>query len=478
MKKLFGWIGVGASAAAAAIIYTHQPHHPPAPVTPPPVAVVATHAMGVIVADADGRGLAGATVQIDPASATFAPTNGDGYTVALTVPEGTYHVTASLAGYHGDPVAWALAANADVAVTLTRDGPPPCGALTLDPDHRFRCTKDGRIWQPRYVTGFPLLELLAHGKEAQADAFLTWAQTEGFNGVRVLSMIAITAQLTPDEGAAAFPALAGKLKARGMGLELVALADTRSYPGLDLGGQVQRVCAEARGVDQPVTVETANEPYHATQSDAVHDYSNLPKWSQGCGVPVAYGAGANDYDSDPQGDYVTRHLDRGRDLWNRVRRVKDLGDLAASLKKLVGDDEPIGADETDQPGKRSAQPQEFFAQGVLDRLFGLASTFHCTDCIGAKVPGTVQQQCAAAYIAGATLVPDDASFQYLNDHYGVTDGADWSKVIKVYSFIGATKSYTVLIGLTGDPAVKWVNGWHPVGVIAERPGIQVVEIAR
>lgn len=356
--------------------------------------------------------------------------------------------------------------------------PPACGKLALGADREFHCAVDGRIWRQRYATGFPLLELLAHGRDAQADAFLDWAKGEGLNGVRVLSMIAITAQLTPDEGASAFPALAAKLQARGMGLEIVALADTGSYPGLDLGGQVQRVCAEARSVDQPVTVETANEPYHPTQSDAVHDYSNLPKWSHGCGVPVAYGAGEQDYGAEPQGDYVTRHLDRGRDLWNRVRRVKDLGDLASSLKKLVSDNEPIGADETDQPGKRSAQPQEFFAQGVLDRFFGLASTFHCTDCIGAKVPGSVQRQCAAAYIAGATLVPDDASFQYLNDHYGVTDGADWSKVIKVYSFVGATKSYTVLIGLTGDPAVKWVNGWHPVGVVAERPGIQVVEIQR
>ena len=61
-------------------------------------------------------------------------------------------------------------------------------------------------------------------------------------------------------------------------------------------------------------------------------------------------------------------------------RVDLLRNLAAQLSKPVVNDEPIGADEQEQPGRRLSNPAFFRALARRTSAAGLAGgTFHCED---------------------------------------------------------------------------------------------------
>jgi hypothetical protein len=46
-------------------------------------------------------------------------------------------------------------------------------------------------------------------------------------------------------------------------------------------------------------------------------------------------------------------------------------------------------------------------------VLGIGSTVHCQDCLDARTPHRVQQQAAAAFIAGATIAPDDVRLTFV-----------------------------------------------------------------
>lgn len=377
---------------------------------------------------------------------------------------------------------------------LADDGPAAAGpfwggargvsALTLGPSAPWLRLADGRVWRYRYVTA---LDLLIRTDDEQ-DGFLDWARATGFTGVRVLTTASITAVLPPALGQARLPRLFEKLRVRGMGAELVGLADTRPQ-ALDrtaMRVHVATVGQLALAANLPLTIELANENAHPTQQADLTDVAFLrelrglvdPR------IPVSLGScccGLPDFEElYPGGDYSTPHLDRARDTFAEVARIKHLIEWAP--RRLVVNDESIGAAEVDIPGKRCANPARFFAQGLLDRLGDLGSTFHCDDGVPARVPGPVQQACARAYVAGATLVPDDAVFHFVNDSNpgGLTRGADWSRVFKLFGFLhqGGGPSYVVALGVTGTYAPVFANGWRLVRVAAEWPGVQVLEVTR
>lgn len=377
---------------------------------------------------------------------------------------------------------------------LSVDGPPasggggaaPVSAVTLGTSAPWLRLADGRVWRYRYVTA---LELLSRS-DAEQDAFLEWAQANGFTGVRVLMTHAHVPPLPP--GAlqqTRLIALFEKLRAHGMGAELVALADTRTQ-GLDrpaMHAHVLAVGAHAAGSGLPISLEIANENAHETQQPDLQDTAFLRELRAliPASIPVSLGScccGQPDtMELYTGGDYSTPHLDRSRDTFAEVARIKHL--IEWPTRRLVVNDESIGAAEVDIPGKRCANPSRFFAQGLLDRLGDLGSTFHCDDGVPARVPRPNQQACARAYIAGATLVPADAIFHFVNDSNpgGITHGADWSEVFKLFGFVNvdtAGKSYVVALGVTGPYAPVFVNGWRVTGTVADWPGVQVLAVTR
>jgi hypothetical protein len=87
-----------------------------------------------------------------------------------------------------------------------------------------------------------------------------------------------------------------------------------------------------------------------------------------------------------------------------IARVQLLGRLALETGKPVVNDEPIGAAERDDPGRRLSDPGFFRDLARQTSAAGLAGgTFHCEDGLLARVPGPVQQACARAWVQGASV---------------------------------------------------------------------------
>ena len=85
---------------------------------------------------------------------------------------------------------------------------------------------DGPAFEWRGITAFRLLEFVAHGKAADADAYLAWAASKKLTVVRVLAMADILFKLSPADGQRALPRLLELAQKRGLYVEVVALVDT------------------------------------------------------------------------------------------------------------------------------------------------------------------------------------------------------------------------------------------------------------
>ncbi len=267
--------------------------------------------------------------------------------------------------------------------------------------------RDGARFQWRGVTAFALLEQIAHGRRRDADAYMRWARETGFNVVRVLAMADVLFKLTPDEGQRIMPTLFEMAALRGLYVEIVAVADSAHY-GMGLAGLRNQVAATGGvAAGHPnVVVQVANEHYHPTQSRELHDPDVLAELGRliPAGVLYTESPATEETASVPAGQFVTRHLSRAGRPAEMLERVELLRRLAVQLSKPVVNDEPIGAAELEQPGRRLSDPGFFRALARRTSAAGLAGgTFHCEDGLHARIPGPVQQACARAWIEGAAV---------------------------------------------------------------------------
>lgn len=393
---------------------------------------------------------------------------------------------------------WAHAAIlADITGEGPSDGPPkppppPAGAVKpLQVRGRVLVDSDGAIFRPRFVGGFAL-----PSKPDRVEHYLDWARAAGFNGVRVMAGALTWAGQTPETARMNLPKILRDAMARGLYVEVTALTD--SGTGYDVEEHVARIADICAG--QPhALVEVANEPYHPTQASRVHDFGFLDELGQRYLEPhgLVWACGAPEFDEPrPPGEvtpaiggrYLTAHLDRGREPWNMVRRVRELFALVEHFKKFVMNNEPIGFADTEQPGRRTADPQIAFAMGVLSRAFEVGVVSHADHCLQADMPSPQQQLCHDALVAGATCLPTQAELVYKNAgwHDSPVKGANFSRddghvgtVVRAYSFMDSdSHGFTVLLGLTGDPGVEWQNGFEPRRTLDDRGGVRVLDVSR
>jgi hypothetical protein len=263
---------------------------------------------------------------------------------------------------------------------------------------------DGSAFRWNGVTAFALLDQLADGRRADADAYLRWARATGFNLVRVLAMADVLFKLFPEEGRRHLDALFTSAAGHGLYVEIVAIADSARLgqsPG-DLRNQVAEVGRVAAAHANAI-VQIANEHYHPTQVRALHDPAALAALAALIPRPVLYteSASADDTAERPQGMFITRHLSRGGTPADMAARLALLGGLARSTGKPVVNGEPIGAAERPVRGRRLSDPRAFRDLARRTVEAGLAGgTFHCEDGMYARVPGPIQQACARAWVDG------------------------------------------------------------------------------
>ena len=245
----------------------------------------------------------------------------------------------------------------------------------------------GRRFEWRGISAFRLAEMIAHGREGEAVAFLDWAARQKLTVVRVFLMAHHLFRLAPEEGRAALPRLLELAGQRGLYVEAVLLADTGTI-ALDHAAHV-RAAAAIAATRSNTLVEIANEPWHPTQDPRLHDPAYVKSLADLVPrqVPVALGSveGSPGYAA---GRYVTWHSPRSNaeEGWGHVFALADGATLIAKWGKPVIGDEPIGAAPAAIPGRRDDSAARFAAAAALTRLAGLGPTFHYEGGLQSRVP--------------------------------------------------------------------------------------------
>jgi len=367
-----------------------------------------------------------------------------------------------------------IGAIATIALPFPR---PPSGLSAIAPCGRLLCLDEGSPFRWRGVTAFALLDQVAEGRLDDARAFLRWAHDTGFTLVRVLAMNpGGWFDLPVADGRRALPRLLSIASEHSLRVQIVALANTAGQDEAFLREQVREV-GRLCSMSSNCVMEIANEPYHRTQA-RLNDPALMRRLQQEVpdNVVVAWGAAQSDTSATlAGGDYVVVHMARGGERWDRLARMTGLEAMSRQTGKFVVDNEPIGAAEKPEPSRRDDAPAAFFAQGALSRVLGIGSTFHCQDCLLARIPHPVQQQAADAFIAGATIAPDDVTLTFVPaTDSGVPAGGTRTRDARprVFAGVAGSRAWVVFVGLDGSKA-SWRGGWRPGRRVAMRLGVEV-----
>lgn len=286
------------------------------------------------------------------------------------------------------------------------------------------------------------------------------------------------------------PEFCGAAHERGLNVEASALTDSRdgNREAYDRRAHNDRVGSLIDNFD---ILERANEPWHPTQFELTPGFlDSLAR--PGRGVILANGAAEDDESTAyaGTGDYITQHLDRGRDVWNMVRRVRELMAVSEATGRPVLNNEPIGAGESDERGRRCADPAIHYTMGALNRLFGVGGIFHSSDGLVAQRLGPQQRACAEAFIAGSFVWPDPTTaFEYKNvGHAGspivsaTFNEGDLSEpgCTRSYSFVQGASGLNVTLGISdmSHPGAQIGNGWRWGGEVGRYQGVIVREVVR
>ncbi|MDQ3068110.1 MAG: hypothetical protein M3R55_00085 [Acidobacteriota bacterium] len=258
------------------------------------------------------------------------------------------------------------------------------------------------VW--RGITAFRLVEQIARGNERDAIAFLDWAAASRITVVRVLTLARHLFELEPAAGLQALPRLLELAAARGMHVEIVALADTGDLK-VDVEAHLTAVGAVAARHSNAF-VEIANEPFHPTQHARLHTRANLTGLAALVPGEVVTAFGSDAPESSGGGDYVTVHLPRGETPWAHVTALAVGRALVNLYRRPVVSDEPMGAADAAQPGRRDDSPERFRAAALLTRMTGMYGTFHYEGGLQARVASATEQACLDAWNEAWTLLPE------------------------------------------------------------------------
>ncbi|HVL66023.1 MAG TPA: hypothetical protein VM364_02045 [Vicinamibacterales bacterium] len=318
-------------------------------------------------------------------------------------------------------------------------------------------TAAGTPFEWRGITAFRLAEMIAGGRESDAVAYLDWARTEQLTVVRVLLMAKHLFELSPQAGRAALPRLLELAKARGLAVEAVAFADTKEY-AFDLEAHVREIgrIADEHG---NAFVEIANEPGHPTQDDRLHDPAFVQRLAALLPERLVVALGSIEYaEGYGGGDYITMHPDRGSAPWDHVLALADAALRWTPLQKPVVSDEPIGAAQQFEAGRRDNEPARFAAAAALTALAGMGATFHYEGGLQARIPQGREAACLAAWQLGLALVRDARPGGAFVTGEQIAGIARVSGARAVFARTAERRAVILLVD-PQKPAVQWGDGW-------------------
>jgi hypothetical protein len=326
--------------------------------------------------------------------------------------------------------------------------------------------------------------MISAGREPDVVRYLDWMVARKLSVVRVLLMARHLFALTPEAGRAALPTLLDLAKARGIAVEVVALADTEGLT-FDHEGHIQQVGRIALDKGNAL-VEIANEPAHATQDRRLHDPAYVKRLADLLPESVLSALGSAEYDDAfAAGGYATFHFPRHSE-WGHVLSLGEGISMLARWNKPVINDEPIGAAAEYQAGRRDNSPARFGAAGALAEFIGLGSTFHYEGGLQARQPNGPEEACLDAWQRGTDLAASLAPGEMLT---GEDVGRRLGKASggrHTFGRLGADRAALLVIDPpdpldVSDPAkkvvVKWTEGWTEERRAAA-PGVLLITAIR
>jgi hypothetical protein len=336
----------------------------------------------------------------------------------------------------------------------------------------------GRTFPWRGITAFRLLEYVAGGKEADADRFLSWAESQHLTVVRVLAMGQGFMNLSPSEGRAALPRLLEMAAKHKLHVEIVALAGTRDV-AVDLDDHLAQLGGIASQHGNAI-LEIANEPVHPSQAPEVQRADVLARLRTHVpgDVPVALGS-VERGEGFAAGDYVTWHVPRDDRFegWGHVLAIAQGADFVRRWNKPVVSDEPIGAGARYEAGRRDDIPFRFRAAALLTRLAGLGATFHYEGGLQATIPAGRELECFNAWNEAWRLLPTDVessgTFRRAGDTRAAVAGFRQDKALAVFERQRGNAAWIVVINPLDNLELRWSAGWTP-GQVRRLQGAWVV----
>lgn len=272
-------------------------------------------------------------------------------------------------------------------------------------------TVDGTSWRYRGFTDFGMFN--RHRSGADIQPLLTERIGYGANTLRVLMVASALFQLSPDGFTDAQADSFFDLTAsRGLRVEAVVLVDANpdqsSNPGIAptlptwaLQNAFLGRMAAVFNRHWNVIGELCNECNHGINR------VDPTQFSKPAG-PTLWERGSKTADEDPYlppWDLVGDHPGRV-DEWPRRINCKDIIGLLAHGPCV--ENEPMGAAEADEPGRRATSALDFAQFGAACGLLTNGCLFHSTDGIASQALGPVQAAAGRAFFAGMAFVPPQA----------------------------------------------------------------------
>lgn len=327
---------------------------------------------------------------------------------------------------------------------------------------RLLMKQGGGLFQWNGITAFRLLKMIAEGKESEAANFMDWSAKNDVTILRVLSMAKWLFELRPEDGREAIPTLLKMANDYGRYIELVALADTKSYPTQDIRAHVSAVGTKIAGHPNLV-VEIGNElsPVHETQRDVLGDVGFL-KELRGLlprSIPVSLGSTHASEDESSifaDGDFLTVHgsRDAGGDGWRWPRHTNEQRALADRERKFAVNDEPA----------KDMAVDKQLGVALLCRLATIGDTFHYQGGLQALIPAGDELAAFNARRQGWNQILTGWTGSYRNAGQAGSpvkappeDGfKGGSENTRFYSFINGGEGYTIGLACEhAEPEWNW-----------------------
>lgn len=275
--------------------------------------------------------------------------------------------------------------------------------------------EDNSIFPYRGATSFLLLRRLLEGDGAGVHSVCSEFNLLGRNVLRVFSQVDwIGPPTTPGPGfyPADYPNYDVKVAelfdiAKLYNLHIELVAHTFAYDMDSMVAHVNRLHNIIKS-KMNVFLELANEPpRNGIDIQTLMDKLDLNQFT------YPWSSGQYDPTCLPAGSYCTPHTPRDSEWPRKAKNLLEYrnggGPEAptdpAMQRPIVGD-EPIGAGEVDDPGRRSTNALDFYTYAALAQLYGTGSTFHYELGLNAIFPPktSIQYVCAEAFAQGSKAV--------------------------------------------------------------------------